>query len=390
MMMNDPNPISGQSRVTRATWLEIDAAALLGNVRAIRSQLASTTQLMAVVKGNAYGHDAALVAPLLAQSPVEWLAVATADEGLALRAQGIALPILVLGFTPPWAVATALAGGLTLTIDDPTVLAAVSAAAVTHGQPAAVHVKVNTGMNRLGLLPQDVSAFLQRAQGQPGIRVEGLFTHFATADQGETAFIDEQLRRFRELVSGLTAQQLRPPLVHAANSAATLRHPAAHFDLVRCGIALYGLHPDAQNAPLPQPFRPVLSWKAQVVHVTELAAGDSVGYGRAFVAPRAMTVATLPIGYADGFPRAPQHWQTVLLHGKAAPIVGRVCMDQTMIDISALCTQGIAVAVGDEAVLLGQQDDSRLTAEEIGARTGTINYEVVSRILPRVPRILVS
>jgi alanine racemase len=374
---------------TRATWIEVDTAALVNNVKALNHLLAPPTRLMAVIKGNAYGHGAPAVAAILAQAGVEWLAVATPGEGLELRAQGITNAILVLGYTPPWVVATALAQQLTLTVDDQTTVDAIVQAATVTGWPAPVHVKVNTGMNRLGLQPEAVAPFLRMLQSRPGIVAEGIFTHFATADQLDNAFFEEQAKRFDTLLTQLTAEQLRPPLVHAANSATTLRAPHAHFDLVRCGIALYGLHPDVHAAPLPATFQPVLSWKAQVVHLTELQPGESVGYGRAFLATRPTTVATIPVGYADGFPRTPATWQTVLLHGQEIPLVGRVCMDQTVLDVSELVAQGKRVCVGDEVVLLGQQGACHLTAEEIGRRTGTINYEVVSRILPRVPRLIV-
>jgi len=377
-------------RATRATWLEIDQHALVNNIAAINRLLAPSTRLMAVIKGNAYGHGALTVAQIAVQAGADWLAVATPGEGLELRAQGINAPILVLGYTPPWVVATALAAQLTLTVDDAETVMAVATAATSAGRPAHVHVKVNSGMNRLGIQPEAAPSFLRLLQRQPAIVTEGIFTHFATADQPDNPFIEEQYSRFQAMLTVLTAEKLRPPLAHAANSAATIYAPHAHFDMVRCGIALYGLHPDRSTAPLPASFRPALSWKAQLVHLTEVQAGESVGYGRAFVAPHAMVVATIPVGYADGFPRAPENWQTVLLHGQEIPLVGRVCMDQAMLDVTPLVANGQRVRVGDEVVLLGQQGGQSLSAEEIGQRTGTINYEVVSRILPRVPRLLVA
>lgn len=381
------NPL--QTRATRATWLELDRNALSNNLGALKCLLSPSTRLMAVIKGNAYGHGALAVAQTVVQAGADWLAVATPGEGLELRTQGITAPILVLGYTPPWVVATALAQQLTLTVDGEETIEAIAAAAPS-GQPAHVHVKVNTGMNRLGIQPEAAPAFLRMLQRQSAIRAEGIFTHFATADQPESAFFQEQSQRFQEMLATLAAEQLRPPLAHAANSAATIHAPHTHFDMVRCGIALYGLHPDPLTAPLPASFRPVLCWKAQVVHLTALQAGDSVGYGRAFVAPHAMTVATIPVGYADGFPRTPESWPTVLLHGQEVPLVGRVCMDQAVIDVSGLLAQDQQVSIGDEVVLLGRQGERCLTAEEIGRRTGTINYEVVSRILPRVPRLSIE
>ncbi|MCB0061917.1 MAG: alanine racemase [Caldilineaceae bacterium] len=376
-------------QISRATWIEVHAATLLNNVQALKARLAPSTRLMAVVKGNAYGHDALAVADLVADAGADWLAVATPGEGLALRRHGSTLPILVLGYTPPWIVAAALKAGLTLTVDQEALLQHIAQIAHAEGYSAPIHVKVNTGMNRLGLQPAAVAPFLEWARQLPNLVLEGLFTHFATADAPQSRFFQQQVAEFQLLVNDLTAVGLRPPLVHAANSAAMLYSPAVHFDLVRCGIALYGLHPDPQSAPLPPTIKPVLRWKAQVVHLTELQPGESVGYGQAFVAPTHMTVATIPVGYADGFPRTPHNWQTVLLHGEEMPLVGRVCMDQAMIDVSGLVMRSQTVQVGDEVVLIGSQGERMLTAEEIGRRTGTINYEVVSRILPRVPRLVV-
>ncbi|MCB0108586.1 MAG: alanine racemase, partial [Caldilineaceae bacterium] len=353
------------------------------------AQLPPTTRLMAVVKGNGYGHDAQLVSPLVVQAGADWLAVATPGEGLALRQQGIQVPILILGYTPPWMVAQSLAAQLTLMVDDAVTLNHVADALHHTGQRARIHVKVNTGMNRLGLSPAAVEPFLLLVQRHPNIVAEGIFTHFATADEPASPFFQQQYTLFQDLVNQLTAKGLRPSIVHAANSAATLYDPRAHFDMIRFGIALYGLHPNIHSAPLWPALKPVLSWKAQVVHLTELQQGDSVGYGQDFIAEAPMTVATIPVGYADGFPRSPRTWQSVLLHGEEVPLVGRVCMDQAMIDISAVLALGKEVHLGDEVVLIGQQGERTLTVEEIARRTETINYEVVSRILPRVPRLLV-
>ncbi|MEZ4619580.1 MAG: alanine racemase [Caldilineaceae bacterium] len=359
------------------------------NLQIIKRLLRPTTRLMAVVKGNGYGHDALTIARIAAVAGADWLAVATPGEGLELRTQGITLPILVLGYTPAWAVATALQHNLTLTVDAQATIDAIVQAAQTMGRQAYVHIKVNTGMNRLGLLPSTVVPFLQQLANEPALVVEGIYTHFATADQEDDSFLMTQFGHFQTMLRALAAERLRPPVAHAANSAATLRYPSTHLDMVRCGIALYGLHPDPQTTPLPTAIQPVLSWKAQVVHLTALQPGDSVGYGRAFVAKQAITVATIPVGYADGFPRSPQQWGEVLLHGHRVPIVGRVCMDQTMVDVTPLMAAGQPVQEGDEVVLIGKQGKETLSAEEIGQRTGTINYEVVSRILPRVPRVCV-
>jgi alanine racemase len=233
-----------------------------------------------------------------------------------------------------------------------------------------------------------VPQFLLELRQLPHLYVEGIFTHFATSDLADKSFALVQFSRFQHLLGQLTAMGLRPPIAHAANSAATLTLPQTHLDMVRCGIALYGLHPDADDTQLPAGFHPALQWKAQIAQVTQLQPGDSVSYGQEFVASQPMTVAVIPVGYADGFPRRPYHWGNVLIQGQRAPIVGRVCMDQTIVDVTHIVQSGGAVRQGDEVVLIGRQGDVVITAEEVGQRLHTINYDVVSRILARVPRIL--
>ncbi|HMN29738.1 MAG TPA: alanine racemase, partial [Caldilineaceae bacterium] len=265
-----------------------------------------------------------------------------------------------------------------------------AASAQAANRQAALHVKVNTGMNRLGLRPELVVGFLTELAALPTLKVEGIFTHFASADLADKGFAQEQLTRFVTLLRQLERVGLRPDLAHAANSAALLTMPESYLDMVRCGIALYGLHPDAVETPLPPEFRPALTWKAEVAHVSKLEAGERIGYGEEFVASQRMTVAVVPVGYADGFPRRPYHWNTVLIRGQPAPILGRVCMDQTIVDVSEICATQGEVCQGNEVVLLGRQGDRALDVEEIAARLHTNNYDVVSRIMARVPRIYVN
>ena len=379
---------------TRPTWLEIDRNALINNINQIRRQIGPHPQLMAVIKANAYGHGAGAVATICQQAGVDYFGVATLNEALALRHRGMHLAILVLGYTPAGLAERLVKARITATVYDLETAHALAAAAHQAQTRAIVHVKVNTGMNRLGLPLEAVADFVRALHNFPTIAVEGIFTHFAEADQPGQDFAQVQLARFNEVLATLESAGLRPPLVHAANSAATLTLPAAHFDMVRCGIALYGLHPDQATAPLPPGFQPVLSWKARVAQVRALAPDEGIGYGRAFVTERPTITAMIPVGYGDGFPRAPHHWGSVLIHGQPAPILGRVCMDQTIVDVTAIeqaaAQAGKAgVRQGDEVVLIGCQGEATLTVEQIGARFGTINYEVVSRILARVPRVVV-
>jgi alanine racemase len=379
---------AGTNKPNRPTWLEIDADALTNNVQQIRKRIPPLCLLMGVVKANAYGHGALATAQVLWSAGCDRFAVAALAEGIELRAGGLTAPILVLGYTPTWLVSDALEHHIALTVYDLSTAEALNQAAAQVNQQAVVHVKVNTGMNRLGLLPEAVPSFLLELQRLPYLHVEGIFTHFATSDLGDKTFALEQFTRFQTLLNQLTQMGLRPSIAHAANSAATLTLPETHLDMVRCGITLYGLHPDADDTPLPDGFRPALQWKAQVAQVMQLRAGDSVSYGQEFVATQPMTVAVIPVGYADGFPRRPYHWGSVLIHGRPAPILGRVCMDQTIVDVTATVQAGSAVQQGDEVVLIGRQGSVEVTAEEVGRRLHTINYDVVSRILARVPRIL--
>ncbi|MBI3959832.1 MAG: alanine racemase [Chloroflexi bacterium] len=373
----------------RPTWLEIDVAALAGNVRALRRIVGAERQLFAVVKANGYGHGAEIVGPTALAAGADRLAVATLGEAVALRRTGIDAPILLLGYTPGHLGAELLRWNLAATLFDAETARYWSAAAAASGRQIAVHVKVDTGMHRLGLAPADGAAFLSHLAGLPGLSIEGIYIHFSTADETDQSYARRQLATFTDLLADLSAAGLRPPLAHAANSAAILSLPESHLDGVRAGIALYGLHP-SPDVSLPVAFRPVLSWKAQIAQVKHLAVGEPVSYGNRWIAPRPSIVAILPVGYADGFPRAPRTWGSVLIHGQPALIVGCVCMDMTVVDVTEICEAGVDVQAGDEAVLIGAQDGASLPVEEVARRLETINYEVTSRLMARLPRIAVS
>lgn len=376
-----------QLRPTRATWIEVSEQALRTNVAQIQKLLPASCRLMAVVKANAYGHSAIDVAPILLDAGANYLAVATLGEALELRQSGITSPILVLGFTPTWLAADAVQQAITLTVFDSNTATHYNAAADALNQPLRVHVKVNTGMNRLGVKPDQAIPLFQQLAHLSHLEVEGVFTHFATSDLLDKSFAREQFARFATLLHHLTQHGLRPPLAHAANSAALLTMPETHLDMVRSGIALYGLHPDPDETQLPSGFQPALSWKAVVAQVNKLEPGESVSYGQEFVATRRSTIAVVPIGYADGFPRKPNNYGSLLIHGQPAPIVGRVCMDQVMIDVTDI-DRIQQVCQSDEVVVIGRQGDAEITVEQVAQTLRTNNYDVVSRILSRVPRII--
>lgn len=371
----------------RPTWIEVARDALVNNVRQVRALLEPSCLLMGVVKANAYGHGAVATAQILVDAGVDRLAVATLGEALELRAGGVDAPVLVLGYTPGALARTAIEQDITLAVVDLGTIQEIAATARQINRYAQVHLKVNTGMNRLGVAPDEAKSLLAQTVEIGHVQVEGIFTHFATSDT-DRDFADVQFAAFSALLDELAVARMRPPIAHAANSAATLTMPHTHLEMVRCGISLYGLDPDVEDTPLPPGFVPALSWKAHVAQVRRLQPGDAVSYGREFVAHEPMVVATVPVGYADGFPRRPYHWGSVLIHGHFAPVLGRVCMDQCVVDVTAICeTQ--RVLQGDEVVIIGRQGDAEISAAEAGRRIGTINYDVVSRILGRVPRYIV-
>jgi alanine racemase len=366
----------------RPTWLEVDLRVIAENVRCLQSLVGPNVQLMATLKADAYGHGAVRIAHTVLRHGASMIAVATLGEAHALRDAGIGAPILILGYTPPWQVRDALRREIRLTVFDADVAREVSLAAQELRCEAVVHVEADTGMGRLGLQPSEVVPFLHFLRDLPDVRVEGLFMHFATADSVHECFARTQLGRFQELLHVVTAEGLRPPIVHAANSAGLLRFPEAHFDLVRPGLAIYGLAPSSET-PLPPGVRPALSFKTEVAQVKTIMPGTPISYGCTWIAERSSRIATIPVGYADGFRRSP-HWRYVLVRGQPAPVVGNVTMDYAMLDVTDIP----GVRPGDEAVLIGCQGDACISAEMVADWLGTINYDVVATILPRVPRMV--
>jgi alanine racemase len=360
----------------------VDLEAIAHNVRRVVEMVGPQVAVLAVLKADGYGHGMVRVARTALNNGARYLGVASVNEGALLRQSGISSPILVLGFTPAWQARELVLNNLSGTVFDLDVAQAIGRASRELDRPVSVHVKVDSGMGRLGLLPDEVLPFVLGLRQVPGLMLEGIFTHFSVADSDQ-AYTRWQLGRFRSVLEALAGAGIQFRLVHAANSAAILTLPESHFNLVRPGIALYGLQPSDQ-VRLPDDFRPALSFKTQVAQVKRLPAGSYVSYGNTYRTAGEQRIAVLPVGYADGFRRTPRHWGEVLVRGQRAPIVGRVCMDQTMIDVTAIPE----VRQGDEVVLIGEQGDERITAEDVAERLGTVNYEVVSEILARVPRVV--
>ncbi len=371
------------TRPARPTWTEIDLEALAYNVRQIKEIVGPEVDVMAVLKADAYGHGAITVARTALNNGASCCGVSSVDEALKLRDGGVDASILVLGYTPVWLAKAALLRDVTLTLYDADVARAFSRAAADLRRTARVHIKVDTGMGRLGLLPDQVIPFVDEIRRLPGLDLEGIFTHFSVADDADIEYTRWQLARFRRVLDGLAETGVTFRVVHCANSAALLQLPESRFDMVRLGLAMYGLQPSRQVS-LPSDFCPVLAWKTTVAQVKTLPPGSHVSYGNTYQTEREETIAVIPVGYADGFRRAPTRWQAVLVRGQRAPIVGRICMDQTMINVSHIPN----VRIGDEVVLIGRQWEDAITAEEVAEWLGTINYEVVSEILARVPRVV--
>lgn len=363
------------------TWAEIDLDALAHNVRALQRHVGEQVDVIAVVKANAYGHGAAPIARAALEAGAVQLAVHRAIEGVELRRAGITAPILVMGYTPPDGAAMIAKWRLTPSLMTLEFAQALSAQARSSGLQIPVHVKVDTGMSRYGLLPLEVVDFLRALSGMPGITLEGLFTHFATADWADQTYARQQLDVFTDVLQAARQAGFSIPRVHAANSAAAMRLPEAHFNAVRCGIAMYGLDPSGEW-PAVFSLQPVLSLKSRVSRVRELPPGSGVSYGRTYITQGKVRAALVPVGYGDGYHRLLSNQGWVLIRGQRAPLIGRVCMDQFVVDISQID----GVQQDDEVVLIGEQGGKRIRAEEVAALVGTINYEVTTSLLPRVAR----
>lgn len=361
-----------------SNWLVIDLGAIQNNIHQIQS--ITNRPVMAVIKANGYGHGLVEVGRAAVLAGAAWLAVARIEEALWLRQANIDLPVLVLGFTAPERVGEAVANRITLTVHNAESVLGYATQLRASGQRLSVHAKFDTGMGRLGVFPEDGLPFVQMIREQAELDLQGAFTHLACADAPAMDATAWQIERFTGLVKALEANGWRPPLVHAANSAASLYFPGAYFDMVRSGIAIYGLHP-SDEAPLPEGFRAALTWKTRLVSLKELPAGHGVGYNYRYVTRGKERIGVIPVGYADGLRRRLGNF--ALVGGKRVPVAGGMCMDQCMLQLDSVPE----ARVGDEVILIGRQGEAVITAEEIGQAWGTNNYDVVCGLTARVPRI---
>ena len=353
----------------------VDLQAIRDNVRALKGAVGKSVQLMAVVKADAYGHGMLKVARAAIQAGASYLGAATPDEGVLLRIDGIDTPILIFGALNKDGAEAAVRYGLTQTVCRAEMIHWLFEECRRQEKDAFVHLKVDSGMGRIGVRTvEEAQSILDALRVCPRVKLTGAYTHFADADGEVEAFTLAQLAAFEEISRILPDGIIR----HAANSAATLRYPQTHFDMVRPGIAMYGCPPVKTGIPL----SPAQRWVTEVVHIKEISPGDTISYGRTFTAKKPMRVATLPVGYGDGYHRMLSNKGKVLIGGKYAPILGRVCMDQTMVDV----TEIPEAVPGAEAVLLGRQGESEITSDQLGAWAGTISYEVLLAPTQRVPR----
>lgn len=364
------------------TWAEVDLDAIAQNARLLKGCGGSGCELMVAVKANAYGHGAIPVSRAALRGGASRLAVSRTEEGTELRRAGIEAPILLLGYTLPSESDAIVRWDLTPTVNSRLQAKALSDAAAGRGRALPIHVKIDTGMSRYGLLPDEAIEFVRFLTHLHGLVLEGLYTHFSVADLSDKAFTRDQFDVFQTVARQLEASGFSFPLKHVSNSAATIDLPAMALDMVRCGIALYGLRPSAEVDP-PVALKAALTLKSRVARVRTLPAGASISYGRTYVTGEPTRVALIPVGYGDGYHRLLSNRGAVLIRGKRAPIVGRVCMDQFVVNVSDIP----GVRLHDEVVLIGRQGEGSISAEEVARWAETINYEITTGLMPRVTRV---
>ena len=375
-------------RQGRPTVAEINVAALRRNLREVRALVGPAVDILAVVKANGYGHGAVAAARAFVAEGASALGVATVEEGAELREAGLQDPILVLGGTLPGQEHDVLEYAMTPAVWDLATARALGEHAAAGGQSVSIHVKVDTGMSRVGVLPEDVAAFGRGLQAIPGVCVDGVFSHFACAEDVSGPTVARQMTLFADAVEQLAQVGVQPPRRHLANSAAVMTFPRAHhsrYSMVRPGIMLYGVPPDPALAARAA-LEPAMRFRTAVIQDKRVPAGTPVSYGQTFRTERPSTLATIAVGYADGYPRALSNRGQVLVRGRRAPVVGRVCMDLTIVDVTGID----GVRAGDEVVLWGRQGAAEITCGEVAAWAGTIPYELLTRVGSRVPRVYVA
>ena len=366
-----------------AKWAEIDLDALAYNMKQIREKAGDKIRIAAVIKANAYGHSAEDVWRTLLESGADQLAVSSLDEALELRHCGVGCDILVLGNMPYGTEEESVSAELQHTVTSLEKASLLSEAALKAGKTARLHIAADTGMTRIGFSPDEEGAEeIRRIAALPAVELEGIFTHFATADEADKSRAARQYQRFEKFVGMLEESGISFAIKHAANSAAVMEMPDTLCDMIRPGIVLYGIYPSGEVDTSRLSLRPVMSFKTRIAHVKTLKEEQEISYGGRFRAPAGAQIGTVGVGYADGFSRAQSGKAEVLFRGKRVRVLGNICMDQCMIDLSGFSD----VKIGEEVVVIGRQGAEEITADEVGARYGTIGYEVVCAVSQRVPR----
>lgn len=366
------------------SYVTVDLDAIADNIRAVKSCVAPDVKVMAVIKTDGYGHGAVEIGKYL-KDEVDYYAVATVDEAVELRRAGLTLPILILGYTMKAAYPKLVQYDITQTIFNREDAEELGKTAVSLGKTVRIHIALDTGMGRIGFMPDEESAdIVKQITEIPGIETEGMFTHFSTADEADKTYTGLQMERYDAFVGMLEERGVEIPLKHICNSAGIMEFDHHRYQMVRSGIVTYGLYPSEEVIKENLPLKPALEWKAHVVHVKTVGPGLGVSYGKTFMTTAPETrIATINVGYGDGYPRNLSNKGRVLIHGKSVPIIGRVCMDQFMVDVTGVDD----VEVEDEVTLIGCDGDQRISVEEAASAAGTFNYEFVCDINKRVPRI---
>ncbi|NLD50663.1 MAG: alanine racemase, partial [Clostridiaceae bacterium] len=366
-------------------WAEVNLDNIAHNVKEVRKLTDKKAEIMGVVKADAYGHGVMETVKTLLDNGVTRLAVSMLDEAIQLRQNGVSVPILILSYTDPRRAEEIIRNEVTQTVFSHDLAEALSEAAVKLGKNIKIHIKIDTGMTRVGFMPgYSAVKDVVRISKLPGIIIEGLFTHFASADETDKAYTCMQFERFMSIVSELNRIGVYIPVKHVCNSAGIIEYPEMHLNMVRPGIVLYGMYPSEEVDKTRIALKPAMTLKANIILVKNVEKETCISYGRIFTTNRESKIATLPIGYADGYTRLLTGKGKVLVNGQRAPIVGKICMDQCMIDITDIPGD---VKVGDEAVLFGQQKGNEIKIEDVAAGVGTINYEVACIIGKRIPRV---
>ncbi|SKA87163.1 alanine racemase [Clostridium sp. USBA 49] len=367
----------------RPVWAEVNLDNLAHNMREIR-KISKSKDIIAVIKADGYGHGALDIAPTLLENGATKIAVAVLNEAIELRRGGIKAPIIILGFTPPSLIDMLLRYDIEQTVYSYELAKEISNMAQKKNKKAKIHIALDTGMGRIGFLPNDESVEdVYKISKLPNIIIEGLYSHFSTADEEDKTYTELQLKKFNEFYDKLIKKGIKINIRHIANSAAIIDLPKSHFEAVRPGVILYGYYPSEEVSREKINLKPVMSLKTNIVHIKKLPAGEYIGYGRKFKTNRESIIATLPVGYADGYTRFLFEKAKVIINGSFAPVVGRICMDQCMVDVTDIKN----VQLGDEVILLGEKDNLKFDADDIAKLIGTINYEVTCMISKRVPRV---